>query len=114
MDTELIIDSGKNENNNQKKRTHGMRFFAFFQRNWSWLVPALVVFIVMLILTILSDVAPFGGNSLSSIDSMHQYVPFFSDFQRKLQMIYQRISGMTVIRTAISAVKTTEKKCLKL
>ena len=84
MDTELIIDSGKNENNNQKKRTRGMRFFAFFQRNWSWLVPALVVFIVMLILTILSDVAPFGGNSLSSIDSMHQYVPFFSDYQRKL------------------------------
>ncbi len=85
METDLIVDSGNKENNDPKKRTLGMRFFAFFSRNWSWLLPAIIVFLLMMFLVMLAGVAPFGTNSLSSIDSMHQYVPFFSDYQRKMR-----------------------------
>ena len=85
METENLVDTGITTENNGKKRTLGMRFSAFFLRNWSWLIAAAAALMFMLILMVVADIAPFGKNSLTSIDSIHQYVPFFSDFQRKVR-----------------------------
>ena len=57
----------------------------FFHRNWSWLFASALVFVFMLVFMIAGQIGPFGSNSLTLIDSMHQYVPFFSDFQDKLK-----------------------------
>ena len=57
----------------------------FWNRNWSWLIAAGVTAVFMLIFMIVASVAPFGSNSFTMIDSMHQYVPFFSVYQDKLR-----------------------------
>lgn len=79
---ELIVDTGMEK---RKKKGLGDRYVAFLMRNWSWLLPVVVVFIFMLVVSVIMSVAPFGTNSLSCIDSIHQYVPFFSDYQRKIR-----------------------------
>ena len=61
------------------------RVYYFTLRNWSWLLAAGVSLLFFVLAAIIMSVEPFGKNSFSSIDSMHQYVPFFSDYQRKLQ-----------------------------
>ena len=57
----------------------------FWNRNWSWLIAAGVTAFFMLVFMIVASVAPFGSNSFTMIDSMHQYVPFFSVYQDKLR-----------------------------
>jgi|GEM_PF-202414 len=57
----------------------------WFGRNWCWILAAGITFIFMLIFMIIAEVAPFGGNSFTLVDSMHQYVPFFSIYQEKLK-----------------------------
>lgn len=78
-----IIDTGINTTT--AKRTLGVRYAAFLKRNWSWLLAVALTFLFMTIVAIIMSVAPFGRNSFSCIDSIHQYVPFFSDYQRKLR-----------------------------
>ena len=46
----------------------------------SFLVPA----VFMLVLWIIAEIGPFGGHSLTMVDSLHQYLPFFSDYHDKL------------------------------
>ncbi len=46
----------------------------------SFAIPA----IVMLIAYIANGVYPFGDHGVLIIDSLHQYLPFFTDFQQKL------------------------------
>ena len=57
----------------------------WIMRNWSWLLAAAITFIFMLTCMIIGKVAPFGSNSYTYVDSVHQFVPFFSDFQQKLK-----------------------------
>jgi uncharacterized membrane protein YfhO len=38
----------------------------------------------MLVIFIVEKITPFGPNSLTIIDSIHQYVPFFADYRDKL------------------------------
>ena len=33
---------------------------------------------------VVGEIGPFGGHSLTMVDSLHQYLPFFSDYQDKL------------------------------
>ena len=56
----------------------------FFGRNWSWLVASTITAVFMLAMMIGAKVAPFGETSFTLVDSIHQYVPFFSDYQDKL------------------------------
>lgn len=56
----------------------------FFGRNWSWLAAATITAVFMLAMMIGAKVAPFGETSFTLVDSIHQYVPFFSDYQDKL------------------------------
>ena len=78
-----LIDTGMNSFSAQ--RTFRVRYALFLRRNWSWLLAVAITFVFMTIAAIVMTVAPFGGNSFSCIDSMHQYVPFFSDYQRKIK-----------------------------
>ncbi|MCR5544469.1 MAG: YfhO family protein [Eubacterium sp.] len=67
------------EEKTQKKKT------GFFGRNWSWIIAMAITAVFMLALMIYHKVAPFGGGSFTLVDSIHQYVPFLSDYQDKLK-----------------------------
>ncbi len=43
-----------------------------------------IVAVVMLGVCIASGIMPFGTNALTHVDSLHQYVPFFSEYRDKL------------------------------
>lgn len=69
-------------------------------QNWSWILAALITLIFMIVAMIFGDVGPFGGRSYTMVDSIHQYVPFFSDYKSKLldhgSMFYTWKVGMGV------------------
>lgn len=54
------------------------------QDNWCYYLSFAIVAVVMLVVCIAEQVAPFGENSLTLIDSVHQYLPFFSELRDKL------------------------------
>ena len=54
-------------------------------RNWCWILASVITLVFMLVFMVAAKVAPFGGNSFTLVDSMHQYVPFFSIYQDKLK-----------------------------
>ena len=56
----------------------------FFSRNWSWLLAMAITAVFMLAIMIIMDITPFGTDSFTLVDSIHQYIPFFSDYQDKL------------------------------
>ncbi|MBQ6231374.1 MAG: YfhO family protein [Eubacterium sp.] len=68
--------------------------------NWSILLAMLVTLVFMVVTMIMAKVGPFGGGSYTMVDSMHQYVPFFSDYKDKLvnhgSMFYTWKVGMGV------------------
>lgn len=57
----------------------------FFFRNWASLLSFGVVAVFMLIVMIVANVAPFGTNAFTKVDSIHQYIPFMADYQSKLK-----------------------------
>lgn len=52
--------------------------------NYCIYCPFLIVFMLVTIIAIAEKVMPFGPNSLSLIDSLHQYLPFFAEYRNKL------------------------------
>ena len=46
----------------------------------SFIIPA----VFMAVLWVVAEIGPFGGHSLTMVDSLHQYLPFFSDYHDKL------------------------------
>ena len=57
----------------------------FLFRNWASLLSFGVVAVFMLIVMIVGNVAPFGTNAFTKVDSIHQYIPFMADYQSKLK-----------------------------
>ena len=53
--------------------------------NFIYYMPFLIIFVIMLVVFIAEKIAPFGSNSITLIDSLHQYVPFYSDYMDKLK-----------------------------
>lgn len=53
--------------------------------NYIMVICFLVPAVFMLVLWIIAEIGPFGGHSLTMVDSLHQYLPFFSDYQDKLK-----------------------------
>lgn len=47
----------------------------------SFAIPA----VFMLVMWIVGKIGPFGGNSLTFVDSLHQYLPFYSEYYDKLK-----------------------------
>lgn len=54
------------------------------QDNWCYYLSFVIVAVVMLVVCIAEKIAPFGENSLTLVDSVHQYLPFFSELRDKL------------------------------
>lgn len=73
-----------NSENNIKPKT-GNEKENFWSRNWSWLIAMTVTAVFLLLMMFVLKVLPSGERSLNLIDSIHQYVPFFSDYQDKLK-----------------------------
>lgn len=57
-----------------------------FIKNHKFLVAAFVVpFVFMEIVAVVMKIQPFGSNSFMIVDALHQYLPFFSEYQEKLR-----------------------------
>jgi len=52
--------------------------------NYCYYIGAGVVIIFMVAICISKHVMPFGHNSITLVDSLHQYLPFFSEYRDKL------------------------------
>lgn len=52
--------------------------------NYCYYVSFAIVALVLLIVSMTEQIAPFGGHSLTLVDSLHQYLPFFSEYRDKL------------------------------
>ena len=57
---------------------------SFFGRNWSWLTAMAITAVFMITVMVFMKVSPFGNDSFTLVDSIHQYIPFMSDYQDKL------------------------------
>lgn len=88
--TDVLKAENKNakaENKNAEAETaegHDIKN-KWLSRNWSWVTASLMTAVFMIIVMVAMRIAPFGSNSFTLVDSMHQYVPFFSDFQGKIK-----------------------------
>ena len=85
MDKDLEMTTEYTEAEIPKEGFFERKFVPFVGRNWSWLLGVVLTFLFMLLVSIVTGVAPFGQNSFSTIDSMHQYVPFFAEYQQKIR-----------------------------
>lgn len=65
-----------------KSKRRGLR--ENFRDNYCYYISFILVFMVMLAIFIAEEITPFGSHSLTIVDSLHQYLPFFSDYQNKL------------------------------
>ena len=52
--------------------------------NYCIYISVCIVAVVMLAVCIAEKIMPFGPNSLTLVDSLHQYLPFFSEYRDKL------------------------------
>ena len=57
----------------------------FFVRNIWFFMAFLIPFSLMVLKLILANVAPFGSRNIVIYDALHQYLPFFADFQNNLK-----------------------------
>ncbi len=65
-------------------------------KKFRWNYPALAFFLpllLMLLLMVCAECAPFGSNSFMSSDAWHQYFPFFKDFRKAI------LSGESLLYT---------------
>lgn len=57
----------------------------FCKDKYVYVVTFALGFLIMLGAWIIGDVGPFGDKCLVVVDGVHQYLPFFSEYQEKLQ-----------------------------
>ena len=74
----------KQEKEVRKERGEKNAVVRFFGRNVSCIVATLIAGLFMFVIMNLLEVRPFGEKSFTMVDSIHQYVPFFSEFRDKL------------------------------
>ena len=83
-DTRVSEEAVETEVNNSDIEKKKKKKPGFFGRNWSWLSAMAITAVFMVAIMIKMDVAPFGTGSFTLVDSIHQYIPFFSEYQNKL------------------------------
>lgn len=59
-------------------------FRQFLADTYIYIIPFVVIMIVMIAVCISNKVMPFGNKTLTLIDSLHQYVPFYGEYRDKL------------------------------
>ena len=82
MDSEAVVTETKEK---EDRKESGNVIGRFWSRNWSWIISTAVATVFMLVIMKILKVAPFGTYGFTLVDSIHQYVPFFSDYQDKLK-----------------------------
>ncbi len=82
MDSEVVVTETKEK---EDRKESGNVIGRFWSRNWSWIISTAVAAVFMLVIMKILKVAPFGTYGFTLVDSIHQYVPFFSDYQDKLK-----------------------------
>jgi len=55
-----------------------------FQNNYCYYIPFIIVFLFMTGVWIAMEITPIEPRTLTIIDSLHQYLPFFSEYRDKL------------------------------
>lgn len=65
---------------NRKRRG----FKQFVIEDYVYIVPFVIVAITMISVCVANKIMPFGKNTLTLIDSLHQYLPFFGEYRDKL------------------------------
>ena len=55
------------------------------KENYVYIAGFLLPFFIMTIVCIICKVVPFGDESLSIIDGLHQYMPFFAEYHEKIR-----------------------------
>lgn len=55
-----------------------------FEENYCYIISALLALVVMIGVYLTEQIAPLGDHTLTIVDSMHQYLPFFSDYRDKI------------------------------
>lgn len=78
-----------------------------FHDNYCYFIAMGIVFVVYLAVLIAIKSMPFGANSVTYVDSMHQYLPYISEFRNKLlnegSLFYSWNIGMGINFSALSA-----------
>lgn len=63
------------------------KIWSFLKDKYVYSLTFLLAFVMMIGAWYIGDVGPFGGRSLVLVDGVHQYLPFFSEYQEKLQSL---------------------------
>lgn len=63
------------------------KFWDFCKDKYVYVVTLGIALLMMLGAWIIGEVGPFGGKCLVVVDGVHQYLPFFSEYQEKLQSL---------------------------
>ena len=74
----------KQEKQERKERGEKNAIVRFFGRNVSCIVATIITGLFMVLIMKTLEVRPFGDKSFTMVDSIHQYVPFFSEFRNKM------------------------------
>lgn len=61
------------------------RIYTFLKDKYVYSITLGLAIIMMIGAWVIGDVGPFGGRCLIVVDGVHQYLPFFSEYQEKLQ-----------------------------
>ncbi len=59
-------------------------FNEYIRDNYVYIMPFAVISVLMISVCVSLDIAPFGDKSLTLVDSLHQYLPFFGEYRDKL------------------------------
>ena len=57
----------------------------WFIDNYCYYIPFVLIMIIMTVVFIVQKITPFGHNTITLIDSLHQYVPFYAEYVDKLK-----------------------------
>ena len=57
----------------------------WFIDNYCYYIPFVLIMIIMTVVFVAQKVTPFGHNTITIIDSLHQYVPFYAEYMDKLK-----------------------------
>lgn len=63
------------------------KIWNFVTDKYVYVVTFVIALCMMLGAWIIGEIGPFGGKSLVVVDGVHQYLPFFSDYQEKLKSL---------------------------
>lgn len=74
-------------NNRLGKIMNLHKIWEFFKDKYVYVVTFGIAGLIMLVAWIINGVVPFGNHSLVVVDGVHQYLPFFSEYQEKLRSL---------------------------